>query len=216
MKVLDGQIFKGGVISFGNESKRKSEKLLPLNIIQNKYNKQKKKGPKRRLLTPFKNESMSDFCKRVDFDSRQYLMEKDREALRTQKSMKNKKKREKRALRNLEKSQSKTILNEIDELESNFSPSNANRPSFGDVIDSPPSFSSKIKDKLEKAKKETKACSDLSEYVNQVRKAYLEIKTKRISESNKSFESKKKNSERILNDFGDGWVGIGKFRRQNE
>ncbi|OLQ16626.1 hypothetical protein ChUKH1_14375 [Cryptosporidium hominis] len=217
MKALDGQILKGGVVSFSNESKGKSEKLLPLKIVQNKYNKHKKNEPKRKLLTPFKNESISDFCKRVDSDSRQYLMEKDRETLRMQKSMKNKKKREKRSLKNLEKSQAKnTNLNEISELESNFSLNNTNRPSFGDVIDSPPLISSKIKDNLEKSKKETKTCSDLSEYVNQVRKAYSEIKMKRINESNKLFQNKKKNPERVLNDFGNGWVGIGKFRRQEE
>lgn len=214
MKPLDGQILKGGVISFNNGSKGKLEKLLPLKIVQNKYRHEKK--PKRKLLTPYKNESLSDFCKRVDSESRHYLMEKDREALRLHKSLKNKKKREKRALKNLEKNQPKnTELNEINELESTFSSANTIRPSFGDVIDSPPSFSSKIKDKLEKAKKETKTCNDLSEYVNQVRKAYSEIKMKRISESNKFFENKKKNSK-LLNDFGDTWVGIGKYRRQDE
>ncbi|OII70889.1 uncharacterized protein cubi_00817 [Cryptosporidium ubiquitum] len=215
MKLIDGQILKGEVVFFNGESKNKSEKLLPLKIVQNKY-KHKKKEPKRKLLTPYKNENMSDFFKRVDSESRQYLMEKDREALRLQKSLKNKKKREKRALKSLEKSQLKNKkLNENSELESTFSLVNTNRPSFGDVIDSPPSFSSKIKDKLEKAKKETKICNDLSEYVNQVRKAYSNIKMKRISESNKFFESKKKNSK-LLNDFGDGWVGIGKFKREDE
>ncbi|KAJ1607734.1 hypothetical protein OIY81_2720 [Cryptosporidium canis] len=217
MKVLDGQILKGGVVSFNNESKASSEKLLPLRIVQNKYNKQKNKEPKRKLLTPHKNESISDFCRRVDSDSRKYLMEKDQQALRTQRSLKNKRKREKRALKSLEKSQSKNQgSNESSVLECKFSAEKTNRPSFGDTIDSPPSISSKIKDKLEKSKKETKTCNDLSEYVNQVRKAYLDIKNRRISERNKAFETKKKTSEKSLTDFGDGWVGIGKFKRQDE
>lgn len=216
MKVLDGQILEGGVVKLGGEGRTRPERLLPLKIVQNKY-KHKEKEPKRKLLTPRKNESISDFCKRVDSDSRQYQMERDKQALKAHRSMKNKKKREKRALKSLEKSQSKgSNLSQAGELEYAFSPANTKRPSFGDVIDSPPSFSPKTKDKLEKAKKETKARGDLSEYVQQVRKAYSDLKNNRISESNRLFERRNKGLEKSLTDFGDGWVGIGKFKRQDE
>lgn len=218
MKVLDGQILEGGVVMFGGEGRGRAERLLPLKVVQNKYNRDKKKEPKRRLLTPRKDESMSDFCKRVDSESRQYLMERDKQALKAQRSMKNKKKRERRVLKSLEKSKSESsALGQASELEHAFSPANTNRPSFGDVIDSPPTFSPKVKDKLEKAKREEgKTCGDLTEYVQQVRKAYLDVKNKRISESNRLFERKRKGLERPLADFGDGWVGIGKFKRQDE
>ncbi|KAF7456293.1 Acyl-protein thioesterase 1 [Cryptosporidium felis] len=214
---MDGQILPGGLVLFSKDEEKKSGKLLPLKVIHNKYNKRKTAQPKRKFLAPRKNESIGDFCKRVDSDSRKIIIEKDREALRLHRSLKNKKKREKRASRNHERKESKTLDSaEKSELELTFSSENTIRPSFGDTIDCPPTFSSRVKDKLEKSKKETKSCNDLTEYVKQVRKAYLEIKERRILNYDKLKDRNKGKHEKKLIDFGDGWVGIGKFRQHDE
>ncbi|KAH7647126.1 hypothetical protein FG379_002817 [Cryptosporidium bovis] len=219
----DGIILPGGVIYSSEKNCLKKEKLIPLKTVKNIYNTKKSERAKKTSLKPFENESLREFSARVDLELKRNLIESDREAFRSKRSEKNKLKREKRETRNKSKAKVDNESNLTSDsniygsAENKYSRSNTNRPSFGDVIDSPPTFSNKLKEKLNRTKKnnENKA-KDLSNYVESVRKAYLEIKAKRLSERNKYFEEKCGKKEKTLSEFGDCWVGIGKFRRYQD
>lgn len=213
MKGTDGIILPGGIISTSNNDKVNNNKLIPLKVTHNKYKNKKNKEIKKEFLKPNKNETLKEFSRRVDIESRKRIIERDREMLRIHKSMKNKAKREKRANKNMNKIQIKNQYKNDNDSDSIIT----EKPLFGDVITKPPNISSKIKDKLDKSKNNeiNKNCNDLNDYIEQVRKAYSKVKEKRLLEKNKHIQGNEKSREKILNNFGEGWIGIGKFRNND-
>ncbi|KAH8740380.1 hypothetical protein FG386_002892 [Cryptosporidium ryanae] len=223
MKMDDGTILPGGIVSFSGRGVSVRERLIPLKTIKNIYNTKKYQESKKKFLKPLKNETLKEFSIRVDSEKRRNLIESDREAFRNKKSQKNKLKRLKRESRNRDKTKAdgeddlSTKSGLCKETKTKYDLTRIETPLFGDVIDSPPTFSIRLKEKLDKAKRSSEnRTKDLHNYAESVRKAYLEIKERRIGERSRYFNKRCGKKDKILNDFGDSWVGIGKFKRDQD